>query len=114
MAYRYSDRNQLNLFPASLEDYVGASDPVRACDAFIDALDLDELGIPLDEEKVGNSEYDPKSMLKLLVYGYSYGHFCGRKLERALHHNVSFMWLWVAFVQITGQSLDSVENMKKH
>lgn len=84
---------QLSLFPASIEDYVSASDPVRAYDAFIDQLDLEELGIILDEDKIGNSEYEPGSMLKLLVYGYSYGHYSGRKLERALHHNVSFMWL---------------------
>jgi len=32
-------------------------------------------------------------MLKVLVYGYSYGIRSRRKLERALHHNVSFMWL---------------------
>ena len=32
-------------------------------------------------------------MLKLLVYGYSYGLKGSRKLERACYHNVSFMWL---------------------
>lgn len=32
-------------------------------------------------------------MLKLLVYGYSYGIRSSRKLERACHHNLSFIWL---------------------
>src|SRR3990172_10076324 len=32
-------------------------------------------------------------MLKLVVYGYSYGWKGSRKLERATHHNVSFIWL---------------------
>jgi hypothetical protein len=32
-------------------------------------------------------------MLKLLVYGYSYGWRSSRKLERACHHNLSFVWL---------------------
>jgi transposase len=32
-------------------------------------------------------------MLKILVYGYSYGIRSSRKLERALYHNLSFMWL---------------------
>ncbi len=32
-------------------------------------------------------------MLKLLVYGYSYGVRSARKLERACHHNLSFIWL---------------------
>lgn len=93
MAYRYGDRNQQVFFPASVEQYVSAEDPVRAYDAFVDALDFDALGIALDSHKVGNSQYDPKAMLKLLVYGYSYGIRSSRKLERGLYHNVSFMWL---------------------
>jgi len=93
MAYRYGDRNRQVLFPPSFEDYVSADDPVRAYDAFVEALDFDALGITIDPHQVGNSEYDRKAMLKLLVYGYSYGVRSSRKLERALHHNISFMWL---------------------
>ena len=93
MAYRYGDRNQQVFFPPSVEQYVSSEDPVRAYDAFVDALDFDALGIALDSHKVGNSQYDPKAMLKLLVYGYSYGIRSSRKLERGLYHNVSFMWL---------------------
>ncbi len=93
MAYRYGNRNQINLFPESMEDYVAPDDPVRAYDAFIEALDFRDLGITLDPNKVGNSEYHPHAMLKLLVYGYSYGIRSSRKLERACHHNLSFIWL---------------------
>jgi hypothetical protein len=42
---------------------------------------------------VGNSAYEPKAMLKLVVYGYSYGIKSSRKLERAVHENVAFIWL---------------------
>jgi len=93
MAYRYGNREQFGLFPQSIEDYVSKEDPVRVYDAFVGGIDFGELGIDLDEHQVGNSEYDPKAMLKLLVYGYSYGLKGARKLERACHHNVSFMWL---------------------
>jgi transposase len=93
MAYRYGNREQMGLFPQSIEDYVTQEDPVRVYDAFVESLDFSELGIELDEGQVGNSEYDPKAMLKLLVYGYSYGLKGSRKLERGCHHNVSFMWL---------------------
>jgi transposase len=68
-------------------------DAVRAYDAFVDAMDLSELGMVVDENQVGPPEYDPVSMLKLLVYGYSYGIRSSRKLERAVHHNLSFIWL---------------------
>ena len=93
MAYRYSNRKQMALLPKSIEGYVGEDDPVRAYDAFIDVLDLEDLGIEINSHKVGNAEYDPRAMLKLFVYGYSYGWKSCRKLERATHHNLSFIWL---------------------
>lgn len=37
------DRRQDYLLPASLDDYVSADNPVRAVEAFIDALDLKAL-----------------------------------------------------------------------
>ena len=93
MSYRIGERDQAVLFPALLEDYVSGEDPVRAYDAFVEALDFRKLGISLEEDKVGHPSYHPKAMMKLLVYGYSYGWRSSRKLERATHHNVSFMWL---------------------
>lgn len=93
MAYRYGEREQLGLLPASIEQYVGVDDPVRVYDAFVESLNFSELGISLDEDQVGAPQYDPKAMMKLLVYGYSYGVKGSRKLERECHHNLSFMWL---------------------
>jgi transposase len=83
----------MSLLPQSIEEYVAEDDPVRAYDAFVEALDFDELGIEIDPNKVGNSQYDPKAMLKLLIYGYSYGVKSSRKLERETYHNISFIWL---------------------
>src|SRR3972149_6868999 len=92
MAYRYGDRYLLGLFPQSIEDYVSPEDPVRAYDAFVESLEFAELGIEIDPDQVGNSPYDPKAILKLLVYGYSYGIQSSRKLERPGHHNLCFRW----------------------
>lgn len=93
MAYRYGTRDQINLFPDTIERYVTEEDPVRAYDAFLNALDSNELGLKINKHAVGNSAYCPITMLKVLVYGYSYGWRSSRKLERALHHNLSFIWL---------------------
>lgn len=93
MAYRYGNRNQMVLLPQSIEEYVTMDDPVRAYDAFVDALDFRALGIDINRHHVGNSQYDSKAMLKLLVYGYSYGVKSSRKLERQTHHNMAFIWL---------------------
>jgi len=93
MAYRHGNRSQMTLLPQSIEEYIPHDDPVRAYDAFVEALDFNELGIEINPTKVGNSEYDPRAMLKLFVYGYSYGPKSSRKLERATYHNLSFIWL---------------------
>lgn len=93
MSYRYGDRHSRTLFPPSVEEYVSPDDPVRVYDAFVDTLNLEELGIKIEEDTVGAPSYDPRSMLKLLVYGYSYGIRSSRKLERACYHNISFIWL---------------------
>jgi hypothetical protein len=69
MAYRYGDRYQMVLFPRSIEEYIPDDHPVRVYDAFVEALDFNALGIEIDSHQVGNSEYDPKAMIKLLVYG---------------------------------------------
>jgi transposase len=79
--------------PQSIEEYVSEDNPVRAYDYFVEALNFEQLGIEINPDKVGNSEYDPLSMLKLLVYGYSYGVKSSRKLERECYHNIAFIWL---------------------
>src|SRR5271168_5054317 len=93
MPYITGERKQSSLLPYSIEDCVDPRDPVRVYDAFVDQLNFEQLGIHLDSNQVGHPEFDPVAMLKLLVYGYSYGIRSSRKLERATYHNVSFIWL---------------------
>lgn len=93
MAYRYGNRTQVTFLPDTIEKYVNDDDPVRVYDSFIDCIDIKEMGIEINTNAVGNSSYDPKAMLKILVYAYSYGWRSSRKIERALHHNLSFMWI---------------------
>ena len=96
MAYKTGNRTQMTLLPPVIEDYVSKQDPVRVYDAFVDALDFKALGIPIEPYKAGALQYYPKQILKLLIYGYSYGIKSSRKLERACHHNLSFIWLMEA------------------
>lgn len=93
MAYRHGDRRQKILFPQSIDEYIPQDAPVRAYDVFVDSLDFEQLGIQIEPRKVGCPQYDPKIMLKLLIYGYSYGVRSSRKLERETHYNLSFIWL---------------------
>jgi len=52
MAYRYGNRRQIELLPASIEDYVPEDAVVRVYDAFVDALDFPKLGIDENPHQV--------------------------------------------------------------
>ncbi len=92
MAFKIGDRDQKTFLPSAIDDYVGSQDPVRVYDAFVDTLDFHQLGIPLIPN-AGAERYDPKRMLKLIIYAYSYGTRSSRLMEKACHHNLSFIWL---------------------
>ena len=85
MAYRYGDRYQMQLLPQSMEEYVAPDDPVRAYDAFVESLDLAELGIIWDEHKVGNSEYNPIRLWRIgiwvLIWSPQFHEFCVLRSE---------------------------------
>jgi len=93
MAYIMGNRKQIAFLPPKIDDYVGKEDPVRVYDAFIESIDIQEMGIIIDPFQGGALTFYPKAMLKLIVYGYSYGVRSSRKLERACYHNLSFIWL---------------------
>lgn len=93
MPIKYGDRYQLSLLPASVEDYVSDDDAVRAYDTFVELLNWNELQFKIPDSDMGRPKYDPKTMVKLLLYSYSYGVRGSRKIERACYHNLSFIWL---------------------
>jgi transposase len=88
------DRGQATLFPDRLDDFVDADNPVRAVDAFVDALDLRELGFArAAPASTGRPGYHPAVLLKLYVYGYLNRIASSRRLEREAARNVELMWL---------------------
>ena len=89
-----ADRNQVTLFPDRLEDWIEEDNPVRVVDAFIDGLDLPELGFERAEPaETGRPGYHPEVLLKLYVYGYLNRVQSSRRLEREAGRNVEVMWL---------------------
>ena len=66
-----ADRQQTTLLPECLDDWVGESNPIRAVDMFVDALELRDLGFDgVDPAATGRPAYHPSPMLKLYIYGY--------------------------------------------
>jgi transposase len=63
-------RTQGTLLPASLDDYVAETNPVRVIDVFIDELDLGQLGFAgVEPAATGRPSYHPALLLKLYLYG---------------------------------------------
>ena len=88
------DRNQTVFFPERLDEYIGADNPVRVFDAFVNALDMEACGftrhVPAEEGRPG---YDPRDMVKLYVYGYFNRVRSSRCLMKETKRNVEVMWL---------------------
>ena len=64
-----ADRQQTTLLPECLDDWVDESNPVRAVDVFVDALELRELGFDgVTPAATGRPGYHPSPMLKFYIY----------------------------------------------
>ncbi|MFS8047230.1 transposase, partial [Rhizobium sp. BR 314] len=80
--------------PARIEDYVAADAAVRVIDAFVDGLDVAQLGFRRAvEASTGRPPYDRRDLLKLYIYGYFNEVRSSRRLERECRRNVETMWL---------------------
>jgi transposase len=87
-------RGRGTLFPDRLEDWIGDDNPVRVIEAFVEALDLGELGFSgVDPKATGRPSYHPSVLLKLYIYGYLNRVQSSRRLEREAGRNVEVMWL---------------------
>jgi transposase len=63
-----ADRAQRTLLPACIDDYVAEDNPVRVIEAFVDELDLGELGFEgVEPEATGRPGYRPSSLLKIYI-----------------------------------------------
>jgi transposase len=87
------NRQQSTLFPERIDDYIGEDSPVRVIDCFIDKLDISGLGYKATPASTGRPGYDPRTMLKIYVYGCLNQVHSSRRLEREAQRNVELIWL---------------------
>jgi transposase len=99
MVRRYKEgmhRQEVARLPPRLDDYVGAGNPVRAIDAFVDTLNLMALGFDRTEPNrtgAGQPPFPPAELLKLYLYGYVNRVRSSRALERDCQRNLEVIWL---------------------
>src|SRR6478752_1956921 len=88
------DRSQVTLLPERLDDYIAEDNPVRVVDAYVEELDLQEVGFEgAEPAATGRPSYHPAVLLTIYIYGYLNRIQSSRRLEREAQRNVELMWL---------------------
>lgn len=89
--FKNQPTEQGELLPTFTSDLVAEDHPARILSVIIDTLDLSMLYSKYSLE--GGETYHPKSMLKILFYGYSHGTRSSRKISQACRENFVYMYL---------------------
>ena len=91
--FRVYDQGQSFLLPPSLDDWLPGDHTARFISEIVDdSLDLTSIYMSY-ENATGAPPFDPRMMLKLLLYAYSTGVTSSREVERRCHVDVAFRWL---------------------
>jgi transposase len=85
------NREQITLFPETIDDYIAEDNEVQFIDAFVENIEIEFKYSTTNE--TGRPPYNPKDLLKLYLYGYINGIRSSRKLEKECHRNLEVMWL---------------------
>ena len=112
------DRNQLALFPTSLQDMIDKDSIVWVIDAFVDSLDLVNFNFKYSSpSSLGNKPYNPKDLLKLYLFGYNKKIRSSRSLMYFAKTNIECIWLINGltpdFRTISDFRKDNKDNLKK-
>ncbi len=91
--FRPYDPSQVLLMAPVLSEWVPEGDLAHfVFDLVEDTLDLSQVYVSYEDER-GYPPYDPRLMLKLLIYGYAHGVCSSRKLEQATYRDVAVRML---------------------
>jgi len=87
------NRDQLAIFPVSVDAAISQENEIRLLDVFVESLDMKELGFRMDHTENGRPAYHPKDLLKLFLYGYMNKMRSSRDLEKECYRNMEVIWL---------------------
>lgn len=91
--FRSYDQGQVFLLPPSLDDWLPDGHTARFVSEVVDdMLNLDAIYAGY-KNRTGAPPFDPRMMLKLVVYAYSTGVTSSREIERRCQVDVAFRWL---------------------
>lgn len=88
------DKNQIILFPNTLDDFVSEDNPVRVIDGYVDSLNLEQLGFKIySGSKASQKPYRREVLFKLYIYCYMNKIRSSRMMEIEASRNIELMWL---------------------
>lgn len=88
--YRPYHPEQTLLLPPSPRDWLPEDHLAYFISETVDILDLKAFYAHYEGDGRRNSPFDPRMMVKVLLYGYATGTFSSRKMARRLHEDVAF------------------------
>ena len=91
MSFKNQTGRAPELFPVNIFDRIPRDHPVRLVEMVVDQLDISD--IIARYKGGGNSAYHPRMMVKVLFYSYLSNIYSCRKIAKALHENIHFMFL---------------------
>ena len=92
--YKPYDYSQTVLLPVSLEEQLVPGTLEFAIHALVETrMDMSLFDEKYKNDAVGRAAYDPKVLLKVVLFAYSRGIVSSRKIERGCQENVTFMAL---------------------
>lgn len=87
---QYSQEQNL-LLPPNLGELIGDHHLVRVVNEVVERMDISEI---INLYKGGGaSAYNPRMLLKVLLYAYAMKIYTGRRIAKALCQDIHFMWL---------------------
>ena len=88
-----TDRKQLFLFNECLDEIIDKNHIVRFIDAYVDTLEMEQLGFIMPKLTTGTPPYSPQLKLKIYIYGYFEKIRSSRRLEIECIRNKELIWL---------------------
>ncbi|MEG2791195.1 MAG: transposase, partial [Odoribacter sp.] len=91
LSIKSENQQQMMLLPPSYEELVPKCHPVRVINSVINSIDI--VQISNSYRGGGNSCFNPRTMLKILIFSYLNNIHSSRRIEQQLKENVLYMWL---------------------
>ena len=91
--FRPYQPDQMLLLPQDLREWVPEGHLAHHVSDLVDALDLGAFYAPYKGDGRRNSPYDPRMMVKVLIYAYGTGTFSSRKMAGKLEEDIAFRML---------------------